>query len=185
MSFENYMSIGYDDLTSSCTRNLEDSWFGPWRCVLLGEWSNCKQLDLVHKKLVQDLKSKCKVDIDESLLKVILGGSKYAFEGGAYVSQLCFKKGCYIGKAGCSEEEKCLTSPGEYNGIEKQSELAFQLIHEAVNELEGLCSVNREPIILVLDFEIQYRARKDTYTQMELDEVREELASHVLEWLFD
>ncbi|BFG30911.1 hypothetical protein CerSpe_171850 [Prunus speciosa] len=125
------------------------------RCVLLGEWSNCKQLDLVHKKLVQDLKSKCKVDIDESLLKVILGGSKYAFEGGAYVSQLCFKKGCYIGKAGCSEEEKCLTSPGEYNGIEKQSELAFQLIHEAVNELEGLCSVNREPIILVLDFEVQ------------------------------
>ncbi|VVA38858.1 PREDICTED: PRUPE_7G026800 [Prunus dulcis] len=31
-----------------------------------------------------------------------------------------------------------------------------------------------------------YRARrKDTYTQMELDEVREELATHVLEWLFD
>ncbi|CAL8997984.1 unnamed protein product [Prunus brigantina] len=136
-------------------KNLEDSWFGPWRCVLLGEWSNCKQLDLVHKKLVRDLKSKCKVDIDESLLKVILGGSKYAFEGGAYVSQLCFKKGCYIGKAGCSEEEKCLTSPDESNDIEKQSELAFQLIHEAVNELEGLCSVNREPIILVLDFEVQ------------------------------
>ncbi|PQM33928.1 uncharacterized protein Pyn_17635 [Prunus yedoensis var. nudiflora] len=32
----------------------------------------------------------------------------------------------------------------------------------------------------------RYRARrKDTYTQMELDEVREELASHVQEWLFD
>ncbi|PQQ17169.1 hypothetical protein Pyn_18441 [Prunus yedoensis var. nudiflora] len=37
-----------------------------------------------------------------------------------------------------------------------------------------------------LDFRNKYRARrKDTYTQMELDEVREELASHVLEWLFD
>ncbi|PQQ15699.1 imidazole glycerol phosphate synthase hisHF chloroplastic-like [Prunus yedoensis var. nudiflora] len=34
--------------------------------------------------------------------------------------------------------------------------------------------------------ENEYGARrKDTYTQMELDEVREELASHVLEWLFD
>ncbi|CAL8988611.1 unnamed protein product [Prunus brigantina] len=34
-------------------------------------------------------------------------------------------------------------------------------------------------------FKEHYRARRDTYTQMELDEVREELASHVLEWLFD
>ncbi|CAL9001003.1 unnamed protein product [Prunus brigantina] len=37
-----------------------------------------------------------------------------------------------------------------------------------------------------LEFRNKYRARRrDTYTQMELDEVREELASHVLEWLFD
>ncbi|KAM1392417.1 hypothetical protein ACFX2I_019995 [Malus domestica] len=137
-------------------KNLEDLWFGPWKYVLLGESSNCKQLDLVHKKLARDLKSKCKMDIDESLLKVILGGSKYAFEGGgAYVSQLCFKKGCYIGKAGCSEENKWLASTNESNGYQKLSELAFQLIQGAVNELEGLDTVNREPIILVLDFEVQ------------------------------
>ncbi|PQM39259.1 separase [Prunus yedoensis var. nudiflora] len=96
------------------------------------------------------------------------------FEGGAYVSQLCFKKGCYIGKAGCSEEEKCLTSPGESNGIEKQSELAFQLIHEAVNELEGLCSVNREPIILVLDFEVQMVDGRLIFVEVAQTQKREE-----------
>ncbi|KAL6289191.1 hypothetical protein ACE6H2_006701 [Prunus campanulata] len=39
-------------------------------------------------------------------------------------------------------------------------------------------------IILFIFF--KYRARRNsTYTHMELDEVREELATHVLEWLFD
>ncbi|RXH92366.1 hypothetical protein DVH24_033262, partial [Malus domestica] len=95
-------------------------------------------------------------DRGESSLRVILGGSKYASEGGgAYLSQICYKKGCYIGKAGCSEENKCSASPNESNGYQKPSELAFQLIQEAVNELEGLDSVNGEPIILVLDFEVQ------------------------------
>lgn len=141
---------------SSCTRNLEDSWFGTWKLVLLGEWSNCKQLDLVHKKLVRNLKSKCKMDIDEGLLKVILGGLKYAFEGGAHVMQLCLKKGCYVSKVGCSEEEKCLTSSNESDGGESLSDLAFKLVQEAVNELEGLdSSVNIEPTILILDYEVQ------------------------------
>ncbi|XP_021812803.1 uncharacterized protein LOC110755823 isoform X2 [Prunus avium] len=51
--------------------------------------------------------------------------------------------------------------------------------------------VHREQLLTIPDFVFQkfkrgyfcvYRARrKDTYTQMELDEVREELATHVLE----
>ncbi|KAM5574598.1 hypothetical protein ABKV19_013837 [Rosa sericea] len=53
-------------------KNLEYLWFGTWKLVLLGEWSNYKQLDLVHKKLVRNLKSKFKMELDESLLKVIL-----------------------------------------------------------------------------------------------------------------
>lgn len=139
----------------SFTRNLEDSWLGPWKYVLLGEWSNRKRLDLVHKKLMCDLKSKCKLDVNESLLKVILGGSKYDFEGEACISQLCLRRGCYVGRVGCFDEAKCGTSSNAFYGVGKQSELAFQLILEAMGELEGEDSVNREPIILVLDCEVQ------------------------------
>uniref|UniRef100_A0A2N9IGR6 separase n=1 Tax=Fagus sylvatica TaxID=28930 RepID=A0A2N9IGR6_FAGSY len=135
-------------------RNIEDSWLGHWKYVLLGEWSNRKHLDLTYKKLVHDLKSKCKLDVNESLLKVILGGSKYAFEGEACISRLCLRSGCYVGRAGYCNEAKCGTSSNASVGVDKQSELAFQLIQEAVNELEGEDSVNREPIILVLDSEM-------------------------------
>lgn len=136
------------------TRNLEDSWLGPLRYVLLGEWSNRKHLDLVHKKLVHDLKSKCKLEVDESLLYVILGGSKFAFEE-AGVLQLCFRSGCYVDKVGYSDEANCGTSYNASNGVDKQYELAFQLVQEAVKKLEGEDSINREAIILVLDCEVQ------------------------------
>lgn len=148
------------DLTFSAgmipfSRNLEDLWLGPWRCVLLGEWSDCKHLELVHKKLVQDLKSRCKLEVHESLLKVILGGFNCAFEGEACILQLCLRRGCFVGRVGHCDEAKCGTFCKASDGVCKQSELAFKLIQDAVNELEGEDFGNREPIILVLDSEVQ------------------------------
>lgn len=137
------------------TRNIEDSWLGPWKYLLLGEWSDRKRLDIVYKKLVHDLKSKCKLDVNESLLRVILGGSKHAFEGEACISQQCLRCGCYVGRVGYCDEAKFGTLSNASNGVDKQSEVAFQLIQEAANELEGEDSINREPIILVLDCEVQ------------------------------
>ncbi|KAF3975524.1 hypothetical protein CMV_001236 [Castanea mollissima] len=136
-------------------RNIEDSWLGPWKYLLLGEWSNCNRLDIVYKKLVRDLKSKCELDVNESLLKVILGGSKYAFEGEACISQQCLRSGCCVGRVRYCDEAKCGTLSNASNGVDKKSELAFQLIQEAANELGGEDSINREPIILVLDSEVQ------------------------------
>lgn len=136
------------------TRNLEDSWLGPFRYVLLGQWSNRKHLDLVHKKLVHDLKSKCKLEVNESLLNVILGGSKDAFEE-AGVLQLCLRRGYSVDKVGYRDEANRGTSFDVANGIEKQDELAFQLVQEAVKKLEGEETINREAIILVLDCEVQ------------------------------
>lgn len=136
-------------------RNLEDSWLGPWKYVLLGECSSCKRLDLVYKKLVHDLKSKCKMDVNESLLKVILGFSKSAFEEDGYISLLCLRNGCHIGRVEVCEREKCWLSSNGANSAEELSAMAFQLICEALDELEGFDCVNREPIVLVLDFEIQ------------------------------
>lgn len=139
----------------SWIRNLEDSWLGRWRYVLLGEWSNCKHLDSVHKKLVHDLKSKCNVDVNESLLKVIIGGGIDGLKGESSITQLCPKTGCYIGAIRYSDEESCRTPTNASNGAENQPCLALRLIHGAVNELQGEENRNREPIILVLDSEVQ------------------------------
>ncbi|KAJ7968102.1 separase [Quillaja saponaria] len=136
-------------------RNLEDSWFGSWKCLLLGDWLNCEYLDLVHRKLVDDLKSQCKLDVDQGLLKVILGGSKYAFNGETHISHLWSKKGCYIARVGFCDEASCGMFPIMSNAFGKPSDLASQLLNEAVNSLEGEDSINREPIILALDYEVQ------------------------------
>ncbi|XP_052490247.1 separase isoform X2 [Gossypium raimondii] len=129
--------------------NLEDSWLGPWRHVLLGDCLDCRSLNTVHKKLVQDLKSKCKMDINESYLKLVLGAAKFDIEE-ACLSLRCLRKGCYTGKLEHHEQENSQT-----NGIDDVSALASQLIREAVNELHMEDAICREPIILVLDLEVQ------------------------------
>ncbi|KAF7803655.1 separase isoform X2 [Senna tora] len=142
-----------DHRLNKLLRNIEESWFGSWKCLLLGEWSDCKNLDSVHKKLVHDLRSECELDVNEGLLKVILGGCKYDCEGDTWISPLCLKKGCYIAKVGYCDETMCGILSNAANGFGLSSELAFQLLNEALNELEVVQS--REPIILVLDYDIQ------------------------------
>ncbi|KAK7246827.1 hypothetical protein RIF29_41697 [Crotalaria pallida] len=136
-------------------RNLEDSWFGSWKCLLLGKWLNCKNFDSVLKNLVNDLRKKCKLDINEDLLGVILGGSKYVRDGETSVSQLCLKKDCYIAKVGHCDEAMSGILSNAANGFGLSSEVASQLLNEALDMLEVDDSVRREPIILVLDYEVQ------------------------------
>ncbi|KAI9087156.1 hypothetical protein K1719_030791 [Acacia pycnantha] len=139
-----------DQRLNKLLRNIEDSWFGSWKYLLLGEWLDHKNLDLVHKKLVHDLRSECKLDVNEGILKVILGGSKNDCEGD---TQLGFKKGCYIAKVGyCDEAWRGMTSNAA-NGFGSSSELAFQILNKALNMVE--VEQSREPIILVLDYDIQ------------------------------
>ncbi|VVB07682.1 unnamed protein product [Arabis nemorensis] len=79
-------------------RKLEDLWLGPWRHLLLGESSNSKLHESTQKKLVKELRSKCNMEVNETLLKVFLGNGTNGFEGDAWISQLCLKNGCYIGR---------------------------------------------------------------------------------------
>ncbi|RDX78338.1 Separase, partial [Mucuna pruriens] len=144
-----------DHCLDKLLRNLEESWFGSWKCLLLGEWLNCTNFDPVLKNLVNDLRSKCKLDVNEDLLKVILGGSKYVCDGRTLVSQLCPKKDCYIAKVGYCDEARRGILLNAVNGFGMSSEVAFELLNEALNVLEVDDSVNREPIILVLDYEVQ------------------------------
>ncbi|KAK8668366.1 hypothetical protein V6N13_105823 [Hibiscus sabdariffa] len=128
--------------------NLEDSWLGPWRLVLLGDCLDCESLNTEHKKLVRDLKSKCKMDINESYLKLILGAAKFDIK--ARLSKQCLQKGCYIGNLEHHIEENCGS-----NGIDDVSAMASRLICEAVNEFHREDTISREPIILVLDLDVQ------------------------------
>ncbi|KAF9685049.1 hypothetical protein SADUNF_Sadunf03G0013900 [Salix dunnii] len=134
-------------------RKIEDSWLGPWRYVLLGDWFNCSHLDSIMKKLMHDLKSKCKINTNESFLKVILQGARHSFnEEACILPIMSLKKGCFIAQPGYSEDKRCETFS---EGAKKLPDLAVQLVYEAVNELQDEESIIREPVILVLDYEVQ------------------------------
>lgn len=91
------------------------------------------------------------MNVDENLLRVILGGLKCGCKFEEYM-QLCCNKGCYIGTV--SDEDRCKTPSVEGNGVKRISDLACQLMHEAMNDLKD-DTVNREPTVLVLDSEVQ------------------------------
>ncbi|KAM7250817.1 hypothetical protein ACFE04_022700 [Oxalis oulophora] len=132
-----------DSLLGKLLRKLEDSWFGQWRFLLQGEWSNSQSLDTVLKKVVRNLKSKCKVDANETLLRLILQGSSFGFEQ-TFISHLHHKKCCNV----ACHEESCEPL------VNSSHQEAFQIINEAISELDE-ASANIEPIILVMDSEVQ------------------------------
>ncbi|XP_048611351.1 separase-like [Brassica napus] len=133
-------------------RNLEDTWLGPWRHLLLGESSNSKLHESTQKKLVEELRAKCNMEVNETLLKVFLG-NETADGGDAWISQLCSKNGCYIGghpSDHIDEENGSSIS----DDLQSRYRLALQLIRDSGIKLEDY-NEKREPIILVLDHEIQ------------------------------
>ncbi|KAK6945493.1 hypothetical protein RJ641_013037 [Dillenia turbinata] len=132
-----------DQCLQKLLRELEDSGLGPWKYLLLGELSDSKKLDTVNKKLVRDLKVKCKMEVNQNLLRLIIGSGKDACENKLFVSQLLLGKGCCISRVECFDER-----------IPKVSPETLQLIVAATNALEEECT-KREPIILVLDSEVQ------------------------------
>ncbi|XP_031390814.1 separase isoform X2 [Punica granatum] len=135
-------------------RKLEDLWLGPWKYLLLGGLINSSHLDSLHRKLMRDLKSKCKVDASEALVRVILGGAKSASEAETFIPELHSKRSCHI----C-----CITQHDEArpdrtstsDRADKLSSLASQLVQQAISELEVEDDAHREPTILVLDCEVQ------------------------------
>jgi hypothetical protein len=56
-------------------RNLEECWFGLWKCLLQRKSLNYKNFGSKLKKLRNNLTSKFKVYVNEDHLKIVLGGS--------------------------------------------------------------------------------------------------------------
>ncbi|CAL5353763.1 unnamed protein product [Camellia sinensis] len=144
-----------DQRLGKILRDLEDSWFGPIvQFLLLGEWSGCEQQES-QKKLMHNLKVKCKVDAHESLIKVITGGAKHICEREEIILQLILNKGCFIDGVGYCNQERWGTYADTSDGVESLSKKALKLILEAAREVEEEECLNREPVILVLDFDVQ------------------------------
>ncbi|KAL9691962.1 hypothetical protein QQ045_012390 [Rhodiola kirilowii] len=144
-----------DQSLDTLLRDLEDTWFGVWKYLFLAGWSDCSHLDSITKKLSRDLKRKCKLDLNASLLKIFLGGARYTLEKEESFLKLTLENGCYIGQARNFEKDMEEGSSSTSDNFESLSTTAFQLILDAANELEDESSVRREPIILVLDLDVQ------------------------------
>ncbi|KAL8258316.1 hypothetical protein R6Q59_030357 [Mikania micrantha] len=117
-------------------RDMEDLWFGPWKHMLLGGLSDHKHIDFLQKKLTKDLKSKCKIDVPENLIKTVIRGGMPLQE---CVSELIMKRGCYIGGSECIDDG--MTS------------LVSELLVNTMHDVEEV--LDREPVILVPDSDIQ------------------------------
>ncbi|KAL8218762.1 hypothetical protein R6Q57_022135 [Mikania cordata] len=118
-------------------RDMEDLWFGPWKHMLLGGLSDRKHIDFLQKKLVKDIKSKCKIDVPENLIKTVIRGGMPLQE---CVSELIMKRGCYIGGSECIDD-------GMSSLV---SELLVNTMHDVEEDF-----LDREPVILVPDLDIQ------------------------------
>ncbi|KAJ0743876.1 putative separase [Helianthus annuus] len=128
-----------DQWLSDLLRDMEDLWFGPWKHLLLGGPSDHKHFDLLPKKLRKDLKSKCKIDVHENIIKAVLRGGRRQED---CLSELIIKKGCYVGG-------RELINDGSLSSL--VSDLLLSTMHEiGIEEY-----VDREPVILVPDFDIQ------------------------------
>ncbi|MED6205162.1 hypothetical protein PIB30_015277 [Stylosanthes scabra] len=132
-------------------RSSEESWFGSWKFLLLGELLNCKNFDSLLECLVKELKSECKLEVDEGLIKVILGGTRHVCEP----DKPKHKKDCYIAKVGHCDQGMSAILLNAADTVGVSYDKAFQLLKRALIELDANESNKRKPIILVLDHEVQ------------------------------
>ncbi|KAI4304809.1 hypothetical protein MLD38_040275 [Melastoma candidum] len=122
-------------------RRLEEVWLGPWSCLLLGGRQNCEDITHVHKNMSREMRVKCNTEVESSLLGLVLEATTMRNGGEVVIPPLQSNCTCYIGKL------------DEHN--EKTDGLASHLICESLSELQIKQSINREPVILVLDWEVQ------------------------------
>ncbi|PIA27888.1 hypothetical protein AQUCO_07400015v1, partial [Aquilegia coerulea] len=133
-------------------RSVEETWLGPWKCLLLGERLDSMCLDSVLSRMTSALKRKYQFGVNENLLRVILGGAKSVSEIEKCISQMLLHKGC-IASMGNFPHKKCDGSSVACAQDESLSTLLHQLLVESGCELDVEC--DRQSIIMVLDSDVQ------------------------------
>jgi separase len=132
-------------------KDMEESWLGPWKCLLLGYDLTDQHIEEALTNLIAGLESEFKFEVNPVLIKVILGGAMSVDEVQDCVSQLISYKG-YFGRGGCCGKDRLRALSSCC--IESEAlETVECLIKSTVNEL--IEPVDRDPVIFVLDTNVQ------------------------------
>lgn len=131
---------------------MEESWLGPWGCLFLGDHSAHQQMDMMVFKLIDFLKSQFEFEVNHSLVKAILCGAKSVADAEACISQLVLYKG-YFGRGACCGEERLRAFSAACQIEADLLDSILKLLKEAING--QVVPIDREPVILVLDTDVQ------------------------------
>ncbi|KNA25484.1 hypothetical protein SOVF_006490 [Spinacia oleracea] len=133
-------------------RDVEETWFGQWKYLLLGRWLDTDPLNCAVKEFLHETKKEgCKLDLNESILKVVMGGIKSINMEKVRIPKPFLEKGCYIGSIVESVQGRCSTLDKAYDGVDCVSDS----LTAAVNKVELEYCTRREPVVLVLDSNVQ------------------------------
>lgn len=144
---------GLDKCLNMFLKAMEDSWLGPWACLMLGERLDTYPLSAIIPKLKNELKHHCQVESSDSLISAVLNGSTSVSEAEACISQLMLYNG-YIGFGACCRDETLKASTTVCSKETRTiSESVHKLITEAISKFEQ--PSDRDAVILVLDSDVQ------------------------------
>lgn len=120
--------------------------------MLLGRWLDTDPLNCAVKEFLHETKKEgCKLDLNESILKVVMGGIKSINMEKVRIPKPFLEKGCYIGSIVESVQGRCSTLDKAYDGVDYVSDS----LTAAVNKVELEYCTRREPVVLVLDSNVQ------------------------------
>lgn len=130
---------------------MEELWLGQWKYLLLGRLLDAESMIPAMKDLMQEIQEKFNIGVNESVLKVMMGGIKSTnLEKGSF-PRVFLEKGCYISSVRDCGPEGC--SALDEAGIEADSILGSDFA--AANRHEVEYCLRREAVVLVLDSNVQ------------------------------
>ena len=136
---------------------MEKSWYGPWKCLLLGHQLSDKDIDEASASIITGLETK--LEVNPALIKAILGGALSADEVQECVYQLILYKG-YFGRGACCGKDRLRA----FSSCQIEDEALETLKCLITNALYALPEpADRDPVILVLDVNVQVN-RKNSFT---------------------
>ncbi|KAJ4768331.1 hypothetical protein LUZ62_078706 [Rhynchospora pubera] len=133
-------------------RNIDKSWFGPWSCLLRGHPIITNQnREVFIPSLINHLESLIKSEVNPSLVKSMLGGCDSLVDAKACFSQLISYGGSFGHGGFCGK--------GRFRAFSSPRDIGSEISEPIVKILEDAFSrpmpVNREPVIFVLDTDVQ------------------------------
>ena len=150
MSTQDNVSF-HDIIFILLNRDIEDSWFGPWKCLLLGHRLSDEHIEAALSSIITDLYTKFKFEANPVLIRTILGGALSVDEVQECFLQLILYKG-YFGRGRCCGKDR-LRAFSSCQMDDRAMETLKRLIPHAVYELPQ--PADRDPVILVLDVNVQ------------------------------